>query len=109
MNHSVTDMNIIVKSESHQISQIQVPKAGTGLEDKRLHEFIRQNSIFKHNIVKAQSFMLSMTSLSISSDDGIEKKRIVEMGIGAWCKQKGRGIVNGLEVGGRGRELGEDQ
>ncbi|KAF2287219.1 hypothetical protein GH714_039369 [Hevea brasiliensis] len=56
------------------LAQIQVSNTRTGLEDKRVCELIRQNIIFKHEVIHAYSFVLRMISLSISSDDGIEEK-----------------------------------
>lgn len=49
------------------------------------------------------------TSLSIGSNDSVEKERIVERSIGIiGGEQKARGVVNGVEIGGCGREFGED-
>lgn len=47
--------------------------------------------------------------MGISPDDSIEKKGIIDMGLGVRGKNEGGSIVNGTEIRGYGSEPGKDK
>ena len=77
MNHSILNMNIMIKPKFHhrpmnRLTQTQNLKASTSLQNKRVSEFIRQNPIVKHNTIQRQCPSLRVTSLGKGSNESIE-------------------------------------
>ncbi|KAK2660858.1 hypothetical protein Ddye_007391 [Dipteronia dyeriana] len=91
----------------YRFPQVQLSNASTSFKNKRVREFIRRNSTFKHEIVKFNSFSLQIVPLSMSHYRGVKQERVVEAGIRFWRKHEGVSVTNGVEIGRCGSELGK--
>jgi len=121
VDHGVPDVDILFEPELHHRGvhrhpQGQARESGAGLEDEREGELVRRNGVSEHGAVETQGAGLGVRRLGEGSDERVEEKSVVE---GARARSSfvvlvveecdGGGIVNGVEVGGGGGELGEDE
>jgi len=121
VDHGVPYVAILFEAELHhggvhRHPQGQAREAGAGLEDEREGELVRRNGVLEHSAVEAQGAGLAVHGLGEGSDERVEEKSVVEgarargsLVILAVGECDGGGVVNSVEVGGGGGELGEDE
>lgn len=95
----------------HRSPQLQPHHSGAGLENERERELVGRNSVPSHGVVKTQGVGLGVRRLGEGPDERVEEEGVVGRGRGGlviW-EEDGGGVVDGVEVGGGGGELREDE
>lgn len=92
-------------------AEIEVAEAGAGLQDEGEGEFVGWDVVLEHEGEGGHCLALQSGRVSVASNEGVEEEGVV----GGWKDERGaregdrEGVVEGLERGGGGGELGEDE
>ena len=121
VDHGVPHVDILFEAELHhggvdRHPQGQALDAGAGLEDEGEGELVGRNGVPEHEAVEMKSAGLGVRCLGKGSDERVEEKSVVKgatargsLVIPVFGECDGGGVVNGVDVGGGGSELGEDE
>lgn len=91
-------------------AEIEVSEARAGLKDKGEGEFVGRDVILEHEGERGDCLALRIGRVSIASNEGVEEEGVVGRREERVVREGDReGVVDGMERGGGGGELGEDE